>query len=322
MYQNQQYQQQQQQQQAQTNGNSIMVQGRILWTSGSSLFEGKHKKNQNTNQLEFDDKGNPVMEYGFGLAIPKLDPRTQQFTPEYVKAYQAIHGEALTLYPSGQLPPGFALKYKDGDTVDHNGVPFAQREGHANHIILACTTRIPIKFFRFEGNNNMLVSDGIKCGDYVNVALNIKAHPAKGQGKPGVYLNPSAVQLIQSGKEIVNTPSGDQMFGTAAPVYSGEVVAPVIPQMPMGAPMMPGQQLQQTPQAPMMPNQQQYQQPAPQAPAPYHNVLPPNMQPGQQQYQQPAPPMGAPMMPGQQQYAAPQAPMGAPMMPPMPGMPR
>src|SRR5690606_5737068 len=104
------------------------------------------------------------------------------------------------LYPSGNLPPDFAMKYKDGDAVDHNGKPFADREGYAGHLILVCTTQIPIKWFVYEGGNNILVNTGIKCGDYIEAQLNLKAHPAKGRGKAGLYLNPSAARLIQPGK--------------------------------------------------------------------------------------------------------------------------
>jgi hypothetical protein len=295
-----------------TNGRSILVQGRILWTVGN-LFTGKQKTNQQTKQVIIDQRtGQPVISYGFGLAIPKVDPQTGGHHPRYVEAYQALHGEALALYPSGQLPPGFALKYKDGDTdLDEDGVPYSKREGYAGHIVLACTTMIPIKFFRFEGNNNILVNDGIKCGDYVEVQLNVKAHPKNGEAKPGLYLNPSAVRLIQPGKEIINTPSGDQIFGQNAPLYNGQIIAPEMGQIPN---MMP----QQVPAQMPMPQQQQYPQQMPQqaptqmpvqAPANY-NVLP-------QQFQQQAPAQMP--MPEQQQYPQ-QMPQQAPQgnFPPMP----
>lgn len=305
----------------QSNGRSLMVQGRILWTMGN-LFTGKEKVDDRTKQKVIDQRtGSPVVEYGFGLAVPKVDPRTNQHTQMYIDAYQALMGEALTLYPGGQLPPGFAMKFKDGDTdVDHKGVPYSAREGYPGHIVIACTTQIPIKYFRFEGNQNILVNDGIKCGDYVNVQLNIKAHPAVGQGKPGLYTNPTACQLIQPGKEIINTPSGDQVFGLQAPTYVGTVEAPTTAPMPnyaqppMGAP------------APM-PQQQQYAQPAPvTAPAPHYGVIPPTHQPQVGN----APMPGAPVGNGQIPYTQP--PMGAPSapsaypsnpgLPPMPGMPR
>lgn len=222
---------------AQSNGNNLTIQGRILWVTGKTLFEGKQKTDYNTNAPIFAADGSPKIEYGFGLAIPKIDPATNQQSEEMTKIWTALHNEAYTLFPSGNLPPDFAMKFKDGDGIDHKGQPFADREGYAGHIILTCTTQIPVKYFIFQGGNNTLVNTGIKCGDYVNVQLNIKAHPAKGAGKAGLYVNPSAVQLIQEGKEIVNTPSGDAIFGHAQPAYAGQVVAPVAPTaMPQAAP--------------------------------------------------------------------------------------
>jgi len=260
----------------QGNGTNLVVQGRIVWCTGPTVFEGKQKTDYNTGQAVYGNDGQPVKEYGFGLAVPKLDPATGQNHAEYVKAYQSLHGEALSLYPSGQLPPGFALKYKDGDTdIDQKGNSYADREGYKGHMIISCTTRIPPKFFIFQGGNNVLVNEGIKVGDYVNVQLNIKAHPPVGQGKPGLYVNPSAVQLIRPGKEIINTPSGDQIFGQAAPSYVGQVVEPV-------AGAMPNVQSPNTQQQMPGANVPQQQMPAAgQAPQvnPNYGVLPQTMQP-------------------------------------------
>lgn len=328
----------------QSNGNNTMLQGRLVWTLGQKLSEGKLKLDDTTKQPVIDPKtGEKIIEYGFGLAIPKIDPRTGQPTAEYQRVWQLLHTEAFTLYPSGQLPPDFAMKYKDGDTsIDEKGQPYSKREGYPNHLVLGCTTRIPFKMFRFEGGNNILVNDGIKNGDYVNVQLNIKAHPAVGRGKPGLYLNPSAIQLIQAGKEIINTPSGDQMFGMAAPVYNGQVEAPVYTIMPQQAPMMP-QQAPMMPQgAPMPGNYNQAPAMSQQAPvAPHYDILPPNHQPAQQAPVMPGnynqapmmtPPMGngvPPVQQGQMQYgqqaypntsAQPAYPSNG--VPPMPGMPR
>jgi len=260
---------------AQTNGNNLVVQGRIVWSIGNNLCEGRQKTKYKTNEVLYGKDGNPVTEYGFGLAIPKLDPRTGQPTEEYTAIWNALHQEAFTLHPDGNIPPAFAMKKKDGDTdIDEKGKPYSAREGYAGHLILSCTTQIPIKYFRFEGGNNILVNEGIKCGDYVNVQLNIKAHPAEGAGNAGLYVNPSAVQLIQAGKEIINTPSGDQLFGANIPAYSGEVVHPTTAPMPTAAPMagMPGGAPNPygspvAPQAPAMPAQQ------PTVPAPQQGVL-------------------------------------------------
>ena len=330
---------------ASSNGTSLMVQGRIVWTSGN-LFTGQVKKDDRTKQVVLDQQGNPVVVFGFGLAIPKMIPQTGQFTDMWIKLWQTLQGEALTLFPGGHVPQGFSYKFKDGDVdIDKAGVPYSKREGYAGHIVLACTTQLPIKYFRFEGGNNILVNDGFKNGDYVNVQLNIKAHPAVGQGKAGIYVNPSAVQLIQPGKEIINTPSGDQVFGMSAPSYAGQVEAHQAPMMPnMGMPGQAPAQQQQYP-APGMP-QQNYAPPAAPAQAqPHYGVIPGSHQPAPQQQQYPAPgmppmgngvPQGTPQYPnqGSTQVNGGQYPSntGTPAtqpaypsnngMPPMPGMPR
>lgn len=307
----------------QSNGTSAIVQGRIVWTVGN-LIQGRQKTDDRTKQLVLDKTGKPIQEYGFGLAIPKLDPRTGRSPAEEIK--QLLQNEARTLYPSGHIPQNFSLKFKDGDTdVDPSGQPYNTREGYAGHIVLACTTQLPIKFFKFMQGNNVLVSDGFKNGDYVNVQLNIKAHPAVGQGKAGLYVNPSAVQFIQEGPEIVNTPSGDQVFGQQAPVYNGPAEQYNGPQMPMQGGQAPQQQYQQPPQgqAPMnqgyapqtqapqqgqqMPPQQQGYAPQTQA-NPHYGVLPQHMQQapqGQPQQQGYAPQQGGqmpPMQNGQRGY--------------------
>lgn len=200
----------------QDNGQTVLVDGRIVWTAGD-LFKGKGKIDDRTKQPVMDQKtGLQVIEYGFGLAVPKsVFNQLGEGQPGYV--WTAMQQEAMKLYPSGQIPPQFAWKYKDGDSVDHNGQSFANRAGHAGHLILACTTRIPIKYFRFENGQNFQINEGIKCGDYVKVQLTVKGHPAIGQGKPGLYLNPGFVQFLGFGEAIVNTPTGDAIFGTNAP---------------------------------------------------------------------------------------------------------
>jgi hypothetical protein len=259
-------------------GRSVMVQGRIVWSSGD-LFKGKPKLDMNTKQQRTNAQGDAMFEYGFGLAIPKTALQ-QVGAGEPGEVWGAMHEEAYTLYPSKQLPPGFAMKFKDGDGVDPKGVSYANRAGHKDHIILACTTTIPIKWFKYENGENFLVNEGIKCGDYVNVQLQIKAHQAHGQGKAGLYLNPMAVQLIGYGEAIVNTPSGNQIFGTVAPpMPPGASQTPVAPQgQIVPTPGNPVQQSMPMPGAAAAPVQQ------PAAPAPHYGVLP----------EQPA----APAMPG------------------------
>jgi hypothetical protein len=213
-------------------GRTCMVTGRIVWTSGD-LFKGRTKVDFNTKQPKLHAvTGEQMKEYGFGLAVPKTV--LQEVGPgQEGEVWTALHEEAYTLYPSRQIPPGFAMKFKDGDTVNKEGKPYPVE--HKGCIVLACTMSIPIKFFTFENGNHIMVNEGINAGDYVRVQLSIKAHGAVGQGNPGLYLNPNAVQLVQKGEAIINTPSGEQIFGSQAPALSQHIV-PVLPQAPAAMP--------------------------------------------------------------------------------------
>ena len=301
-------------------GKQVMVQGRIVWVQGD-LFKGRGKTDFNTKQPIIDPKtGTQKMEYGFGLAVPK-SVLNQTGPGQPGEVWNAMHEEAFALFPSRQLPPAFAMKWKDGDGIDDLGVSFAQREGYAGHIVLACTTSLPIKWFKNENGQNFLINEGIRCGDYVNVQLSIKAHPAVGTAKGGLYLNPNAVQFLGYGKEIINTPSGDQIFGTAAPAMpQGASATPIAPAgfiTPQGVPnMAPGMGVVPMPG---------------QAPAPHYGVLPPQYAPQGAPQHVPnfAPPVGQPQTgmvpPYPQQSAGGFAPPAYPSssgMPPLPGIPQ
>lgn len=328
---------------SQTNpGRTSMVDGRIVWVVGN-LFTGRKKTDMNTRQPVIDQKtGEQVIEYGFGLAVEKrLLNMPDALDPQKPGVWQQMMAEAMTLYPNGQIPPSFAMKYSDGDGVDHTGKPFNQREGHAGCIVLKCTTRIPIKYFKFENGTNTLLdaaTGGIKCGDYVRVQLQIKAHPGAGTAKAGLYLNPGAVQLIGVGAEIINTPSGDDIFGTAQAAVPQGATAPGA--MPVVSAPFPGMPMPAQPPAAVNPVPGYPQQPvappqaAPQMPPPaHHAVLPQQFQPPPggmpapgypatapaPVYQPPYQPVTAPPMQPQfpQAVAAP-APQGMPM----PGAPQ
>lgn len=306
-----------------SNGKSVLVTGRIVWVRGD-LFKGKPKLDLNTRARKVNKNGEDMTDYGFGLAVPK----SEMAKPDSIWA--AIHEEAYRLYPSRQMPPAFAWKYKDGDGVDHNGAPFNTREGYAGHLVFGLTTSLPIKYFRWENGAHLLVNDGIKCGDYVNVQVSVKAHLAQGQGKPGLYLNPQAVQFLGYGKEIINMPSAEQIFGSAMPALPpGASAMPLAP--PSGPPMQPPPgyppplgvptQGYPPPQGAPAPQSQNWGAPPPPqgAPAPYYGVVPPAHQP---------PPGGQPMAPppnGQWPQQPPAyAPQGAAPQgyPPLPGAPR
>ena len=260
-------------------GRSVLCQGRIVWTCGDTPFKGAQKKDQN-GKLIFNDKNEPLMQYGFGLAVPIPGPgATPEQTKNFMDLWQAMHEEAQALYPGGQIPPGFAMKYKDGTNgIDHKGQPFANRPGYKGCYVFGMTTTLPVNFFKYQGAY-IQVNDGIKCGDYVQVSVSVKGHLPKpgSQGKPGLYLNPSLVLFLAEGEAIINAPAADTVFGSQAPKAVIDIVAP---QAPAGFGQMA----------------QAFQQPAQQAPAApawngqaNHGVLPPTFQQPAQQAPQAAP---------------------------------
>lgn len=295
-----------------TQGRTVMVQGRIVWGIGKSLFEGKIQTEFGTQIPKRNQAGESVMQYGFGLAVPK-SILADSGPGKPGEVWAAMYGEALSMFNGGQVPPAFAMKFKDGDGIDDKGRPFNQREGYAGHIVLSCTTSLPIKFFKWENGQNILISEGIKCGDYVNVQLTIKAHGAMGAGKAGLYLNPMAVQLLGYGKEIINSPDGDQIFGAGMPpLPAGASATPIAPQAgQLLVPQGPPAAYPQAPPAYQQPMVQAPPQPA-QPPAPHFGVVPQQFQP---------PPGGVPLgnVPppvGYPAQAATAIPSGVPTYPP------
>lgn len=281
----------------------VTVQGRIVWVHGD-LFQGAPDTIFGTTNPKINAKtGKQDTVYRFGLAVFKTDLAD----PARGGAlWSAMHNQVRALYPSGQIPPSFAWKYKDGDSqgVDERGgvVDYSKKEGYPGCLVFTLsTTNYPPRFFKWE-NGNVQIGEGIKCGDYVNVQVEVAGQVS---AKPGLYLNPKAVQLVAPGQEIINAPSADQVFGTSAPAMPSNYVAPQVGAMPsMPAPSAPGQYPAPVAAQPM-------------APQPNYQVVPPQFQP-------PAggvpmnPPMPPPMGNG---YPAPAA---APMNPqswaPNPGM--
>lgn len=272
-------------------GKRAMLQGRIVWCSGNTPFEGKIKTDPNTKQIKLNQKGEQVREYGFGLAVPKEELQQGKSAYDF---WKAVHEEAQKIYPNG-VPQGFAWKYKDGDTIDHNGQPFANREGYKGCLVFTLTTTLPITFFKYEGQNCTMISEGIKCGDYVQVEVHVKGHAAYGQVKAGLYLNPNAVLFLAYGKEIINKPSGEQIFGSAPPQFNlppGASLQPTVPGQGLGGIATPQpttvQAAMPQPHYGVMPQHLQPPTAAPQAAMPQPAVAVQPQVPLAQHYPQPA----------------------------------
>ena len=237
------------------NGTQVMVSGRLVYVIGNNIFKGDTAKIFGTQSPKLGKDGKTYSEYGFGLAVPKgflQEPGTPE-QPGKGAIWGALHSEAYKIFPNRQIPPSFHMKFKDGDTgTNQDGSPVNVKTGYPGHIVLSCKTTIAPKFYRYDAasKQNFLINEGIKCGDWVTVQLSIKAHAGV---NAGLYLNPNAVQLWYCDDEIVNAPSGDQIFGMSAPTIpagksalpsmpstAGMVVTPNYDVIPGGMPAIPG----------------------------------------------------------------------------------
>lgn len=177
--------------------------GRIVW--GNPLQSRPKEKN---GQKVLKD-GVQVVEYTFGLAIPK---------GEFGELGGAMQVEATAVCPQG-IPPDFSYKMKDGDTgLDKNGGPLNVKPGYAGHYVLALSTEYPIPVYRRNGATFEQMSSGVKTGDYVRVQLTINGHgrqPGVTGAKPGLYLNPNQVEFLGFGEEIRGSIDPNAAFGAA-----------------------------------------------------------------------------------------------------------
>lgn len=287
----------------------LTVQGRVVWGHPGEL---RHKKDRN-NQTVMKD-GKPVEQCAFGLAIPKA-MFDQQPLPSGYTIRQHLEAEARTAFPHG-TPQNFAWKFKDGDSVDHKGKPFASREGFGGHYVLTISTQgfaPPIYKSNGQGGWNQMDAKEVKCGDFVAVDLMVKFNGATGTHTPGLYINPNGVLFLGYGNEINNSQDPDEMFGGfQAAQFAGMSAQP---QMPQGGAMPSGMQPQPYAASPQPHNPQHYA-PAPQVaqqplPAPAHDFVQSAVG---QLPQQPAPVAYNPA-PQSQPYGAPAAPYGMPGMP-------
>ena len=260
--------------QPQRSGVDIVVQGRIVWGG----VKQQTKNVYGTRTPAIDPKtGKEIIEWAFGLAVPKPSAQSNQHeTANFQALWNAVcaEGGKLGFQQPGQ--PGFHWKFDDGDGRKPDGSAYpAHSQGC---LVVACKTRIPLKLMAWENGKCVQVTeDQIKCGDYVQVAINIEGH---GNPNAGLYINPSFVARFAYGEAIVNAPDATAIFGTTAPpIPFGGSATPMgggYMQAPGfgGAPAVPAMA------APMGGYQQPQQAAAPIQP--HHAVLPGQFNPGAQ----------------------------------------
>lgn len=204
----------------QEEGSRVVVQGRIVWGS----LEMHHRKNYTSKQPEFNQKGEPVMECSFGLAVPKPTPTSSEAEiANFNGIWTAIHTEAGKQgfqHPNAK----FAFKFIDGDGKKDDGSAYPKHSHGC--IVVACSTRLPLSVGGWNnvGQEIQLSPKDVESGDYVIVNLLIKGHPAP---NAGLYTNPAIVGLIQKGERIVSAPTVGQAFGmqrpAAIPTFAAQI---------------------------------------------------------------------------------------------------
>ena len=126
-------------------------------------------------------------------------------------------------FPRGEHKQAeFAWKYSDGDQR-------TDKEGFAGCLVFRFTGGYQPAAYS-AGGASRIVEGGIKRGDYVRIYGSVKANGSA--TRPGLYLNPSMVELIGHGEPIVSGPDAATVFGGAPAAPMGAPV-PVAPSMHM-----------------------------------------------------------------------------------------
>ena len=218
-----------------------------ILTPVGRMVQGNPFEAQTTNmtgQPLVDKQGQPRSQYFFAIAIPKTDP-------EFAAMWTKVQTIAQAGFPGGESGlPTFSWKYTDGDLPEHK-----DKEGFPGHHILKCTGGFAPKVYQLNGSDYVEVIDPaqLKRGFYIRAYITPRANGSA--ANPGVYLNPSMVEIVGYGPEIIGGPSGQEVFG-GAPVAnlpvgaSATPVASATPPSP-GAPTTPA--LPGTPAAPTTP---------------------------------------------------------------------
>lgn len=218
--------------------------------------------------IQYDDKQQPkINKQGAVVKSWYLNVAFDKANPETLAMIEALYRQAATdypgLFPYGYQPqanPGnpaagqppihaggcirsdFAYKIKDGDGFDANGKPHAAKEGWKGCYILQIATYAGQPRVVCALNNNSPVTEvgsgshaHIKCGDYVRVGIDVKSNGWQGdaQSKPGMYVNPTVIQVVGYGDLIQGGPDPDAVFAQqTAYIPQGMQTAPTA-----GAPM-------------------------------------------------------------------------------------
>lgn len=215
-------------------------------------FEAQTKNMQGQPLMTMS--GQPTQRYFIAVAFAKTD---QAFGAFYAKLVEVARGSFPQLFNAqGQCShPRFSWKLVDGDGVDDNGKPNANKEGFAGCWVVKFSSSFAPRCFHaghYQPHEQIQDPKAIPRGYYVRVAGTIEGND--NAQKPGLYVNLSMVELAGQGPIISSGPDAGAVFGGVAgalpagasplPMHAAAPVAPGVPAygaMPGVAPLgLPG----------------------------------------------------------------------------------
>ena len=194
-------------------------------------FEAQTKNMQ--GQPLMTQSGQPTQRYFIAVAFPKMV--NGQPNAEFAALWQKLEATGRAGFPGlNLLPPWdpacrFSWKVMDGDGVDDNGKPNANKEGFAGQWVVKFQSSFAPRCFHaghYAPHEQIQDPKLIKRGYFVRVAGTVEGNG--NAQKPGIYVNLSMVELAGQGPEIVSGPD-------AASIFGGNPVA----QLPAGATPLP-----------------------------------------------------------------------------------
>jgi hypothetical protein len=194
-------------------------------------FEAQTKNMQ--GQPLMTQSGQPTQRYFIAVAFPKMV--NGQPNAEFAALWQKLEATGRAGFPGINIAPPwdpacrFSWKVMDGDGVDDNGKPNANKEGFAGHWVVKFSSSFAPRCFHaghYQPHEQIQDPKLIKRGYFVRVAGTVEGNG--NAQKPGIYVNLSMVELAGQGPEIVSGPD-------AASIFGGNPVA----QLPAGATPLP-----------------------------------------------------------------------------------
>lgn len=189
-------------------------------------FEAQTKNMQ--GQPLMTQSGQPTQRYFIGVAFAKNDPLFPAF---YQKMMEVARASFPALFNAqGQCShPRFSWKIADGDGVDDNGKPNANKEGFAGHWVVKFSSSFAPRCFHaghYAPHEQIQDPKAIPRGYFVRVAGTIEGNDQP--TKPGLYMNLNMVELSGVGPIITSGPDASAVFGgTAAALPAGAQALPM-----------------------------------------------------------------------------------------------